>query len=155
MRWRAWLPLLIGLCLLGPLSACAPEIGGRASFPLLSRAPLPGYTPVSQVDEKRCTHIVLFLVGWGSDPNHEALVTEVLAKYSGDAIVDANLIFFSIPAIFYNQQCARVTGTVVRRAGSGASAIRGAAPLASTPPAAVRLPLLDSELVSRSPEVLQ
>src|SRR5688500_15982732 len=58
-------------------TGCAPELGGRASFPVLSRATLPGYfEPIAAVDEKRCTHNVLFLVTWGDDTNHEALVTD-------------------------------------------------------------------------------
>jgi len=114
-------------------SGCAPEIGGRASFPILSRQPLPGYTErVATVDEKRCTHVVLFFVAWGDDPSHEALITDVLKQHNGDAITDAELTFFAIPAFFYNQSCARVRGTVVRRAG-------GAAPPANGPPPVVPL----------------
>jgi hypothetical protein len=113
---RPLFALLFGLAAGG----CAPAIGGRASFPLMSRATVSGYDqPVATVDEKRCSHIVLFLFAWGEDPNHEALVTDVLAKYKGDAITDAELTFYSIPAVVYTQQCARVTGTVVRRSASG------------------------------------
>lgn len=98
------------------MSGCAPELGGRASFPVLSKATLPNYyEPITTVDEKRCSHVVLFLVHWGEDDNHEALVTDILAKHKGDAIIDADLTFFTIPALVYHQTCARVTGTVVRR----------------------------------------
>ena len=109
---------------------CAPAIGGRASFPILSKAPLPGYAPVTTIDEKRCSHVVLFFAGWGEDSNHEALITDVLQKHKGDAIVDAELTFFSIPAFFYNQSCARVKGTVVRRVAGEAPA----APVQGAPP---------------------
>jgi hypothetical protein len=101
---------------------CAPEIGGRASFPVLSRATLPNYyEPVTTIDEKRCTHVILFLVAWGEDPNHEALVSDLLSQYKGDAIADAELTFFSIPALVYTQSCARVRGTIVRRTAPNAS----------------------------------
>lgn len=118
-RWAGRLApgLLVGALL--SLAGCAPEIGGRASFPVLSKTTLPNYyQPIAQVDEKRCSHVVMFLVAWGKDSNHEALVTDILAKHNGDAIIDADLTFFSIPALFYNQQCARIRGTVVRRTGS-------------------------------------
>ncbi|MBX3230910.1 MAG: hypothetical protein KIT84_36235 [Labilithrix sp.] len=98
------------------LGACSPHVGGLASFPVLSKAPLAGYEKVADVDEKRCSHVVLF-VGWGDDANHEALVTDLLQQHKGDAIANAELTFFSIPALVYNQRCARVRGTVVRRAG--------------------------------------
>lgn len=100
------------------LGGCSPHVGGLASFPVLSRAPLSGYEKVAVVDEKRCSHIVLFFVGWGEDSNHEALVTDLLTQHEGDAIADAELTFFSIPAFFYNQSCARVRGTVVRKVGA-------------------------------------
>jgi hypothetical protein len=105
-------------------AGCAPEIGGRASFPILSRTTLPNYyEPITTVDEKRCTHAVLFFAVWGEDANHEALITDILSKHKGDALADAELTFFSVPAIFYTQQCARVSGTVVRRtAGAQSSA---------------------------------
>lgn len=104
------------------LLGCAPEIGGRASFPLLSKAALPApYEPVAEVDEKRCTHVVLFFWGWGEDANHEAVVTDILQKHRGDAIVNADMTFFAIPAFFYNKSCARVRGTVVRRAAAPAA----------------------------------
>ena len=120
------------------ISGCAPEIGGRASFPVLSRTTLPNYyEPITTVDEKRCTHVVLFLVGWGQDANHEALVTDILAKHKGDAIADAELTFFSIPALFYNQSCARVTGTVVRRSGAPESTAPAAPAAARAKPAEV------------------
>ncbi len=122
--------LLSGLvaCLVAPfLAGCAPEIGGRASFPVLAKGSLSGFERVAEVDEKRCTHVVLFFFGWGDDSNHEALVTDLLEQHKGDAIENAELTFFSIPALVYNQSCARVRGTVVRRAGGGA------APVASPP----------------------
>jgi hypothetical protein len=116
------------------VTGCAPAIGGRASFPILSKAPLPGYAPVTTIDEKRCSHVVLFFAGWGEDSNHEALITDVLEKHKGDAIVDADLTFFSIPAFFYNQNCARVRGTVVRRvAEAPAPAGAPAAPVGPPP----------------------
>lgn len=120
------------------LTGCAPELGGRASFPLVGKGQLAGYERVAHIDEKRCTHVVLFFVAWGDDANHEALVTDVLAKYKGDAIQDANLTFFSIPAVFYTKQCARVTGTVVRRAGGAPPTQPGAPP--SPPPVAPATP---------------
>jgi hypothetical protein len=114
-------------CALGNMG-CAPAIGGSASFPVLSRTTLPNYfEPVATVDEKRCSHVVLFLFAWGDESNHEALVTDILTKHKGDAIADAELTFFSIPAIVYHQQCARVQGTVVRRTGA-------ASPPAGRPP---------------------
>jgi hypothetical protein len=107
--------LIAGFAVLA-LAGCAPAMGGRASFPIISRTTLPSYyEPVTQVDEKRCMHHVFFLVAWGEDSNHEALVTDILEKYKGDAIADAEVTFFTIPAFFYNEQCARVQGTVVRR----------------------------------------
>jgi len=118
-------------CLLSS-SGCAPEIGGRASFPVLSRATLPNYyEPVTTVDEKRCSHVLLFLFGWGEDSNHEALVTDILSTHKGDAIADANLTFFAIPALFYNQSCARVTGTVVRRTGASTPVTPASVPAAT------------------------
>jgi hypothetical protein len=117
-----------GIALLGLLAGCAPEVGGRASFPVLSRSPLPAYSErVATIDEKRCTHVVLFFVAWGDDANHEALISDILTEHKGDAITDAELTYFSIPALFYYQNCARVRGTVVRRAG-------GAAPTAPSGP---------------------
>ena len=114
-------------------AGCAPEIGGRASFPVLSRTTLPNYyEPIATVDEKRCSHVLLFFVGWGEDENHEALVTDILSRHKGDAIADAELTFFSIPAVFYNQSCARVTGTVVRRS-AGAAVPVAPAPAGSAP----------------------
>jgi hypothetical protein len=115
MTWTSlgWMALC-GAALLS--TGCSPEIGGRSSFPILSQGTLPpSYEAVTKVDEKRCAHQVLFLVGWGDDPNHEALVTDILTKHKGDAIANAELTFFTIPAFFYNQGCARVKGTVVRR----------------------------------------
>lgn len=104
------------LALAGALAGCAPEIGGRASFPILSKGALPGgYETVARVDEKRCTHVVLFIFGWGNDANHEALVTDILQEHKGDAIANADLTFHAIPAVFYNRQCARVRGDVIRR----------------------------------------
>jgi hypothetical protein len=117
-------------------AGCAPEIGGRASFPVLSRTTLPNYyEPITTVDEKRCSHVVLFFVGWGDDANHEALVTDILAKHKGDAIADAELTFFSIPAFFYHQSCARVTGTVVRRSSAAPGATPPPTPAAPAPAA--------------------
>ena len=118
-----------GICSLLATSGCAPEIGGRASFPVLSRTTLPSYyEPITTVDEKRCSHVLLFFFGWGEDSNHEALVTDILAKHKGDAIIDADLTFFAIPALVYNQNCARVSGTVVRRTGAAAPATPASAP---------------------------
>lgn len=112
----AWLGRL-ALCAAAVTSTgCAPEIGGRASFPILSEGSLPPtFEPVTKVDEKRCGHQVLFFWAWGDDPNHEALVTDILTKHKGDAIANAELTYFTIPAVLYNQGCARVRGTVVRR----------------------------------------
>jgi hypothetical protein len=102
---------------------CAPGLGGRASFPVVSRANAPnGFEKVAPVDEMRCSYNVLLFWSWGDDANHEALVTDILEKHQGDAIADAELTFFYIPAVLYNQSCATVKGTVVRR------------PRASTPP---------------------
>jgi hypothetical protein len=113
-------------------AACAPEIGGRASFPLLSRRPLPAaeYEKVATVDEQRCAHLVLFLFGWGDDANHEALVSDILAEHRGDLITDANLTFTQIPALFYYRTCAHVEGTVLRKKGASAPA---PAPAAAEP----------------------
>lgn len=88
----------------------------------------PGFEKVADVDEKRCTHVVLFFWAWGEDPNHEALVTDILEKNNGDAIVNAELTFFYIPAILYNQSCAEVKGTVVRRTSGSAPPAAEAAP---------------------------
>jgi hypothetical protein len=107
--------LLVLSCALAALG-CAPEIGGRASFPVVSRKSLQGFERVATVDEMRCTHFVFIFAAWGDDPNHEALISDILSTHKGDAIADADLTFFSIPALLYNQQCARVQGTVVRRA---------------------------------------
>lgn len=91
-------------------------MGGRASFPVVSKAKIPnGFEKVAEVDEERCSHSVLLFWAWGDDENHEALVTDILEAHHGDAIVDAELTFTFIPAILYNQSCARVKGTVVRR----------------------------------------
>jgi len=116
---RAWWAFaVVTLC---GILGCAPGIGGRASFPVVSKAKIPdGFEKVAQVDESRCTHVVLFFWAWGEDANHEALVTDILEKYKGDAIAEAELTFFYIPAILYNQSCAEVKGTVVRRSSSGA-----------------------------------
>lgn len=139
MRARLWLGRL---ALVAPslLLGCAPQIGGHASFPVLSKSSLPGYERVTQVDEKRCSHVILFFAGWGDDANHEALVTDLLQRHQGDAIADAELTYFSIPAFFYNQSCARVRGTVVRRVG-------GAAPPPAGAPAAPP-PVLPAQPVS-------
>jgi len=109
--------------LAGLLVGCAPGMGGRASFPVVSKAKAPaGFEKVADVDEKRCRYNVLFFWSWGEDENHEALVSEILEKNKGDAIVDAELTFFYIPAILYNQSCAEVKGTVVRRSSGSAPA---------------------------------
>jgi hypothetical protein len=114
------------LALLG-VSGCAPGIGGRASFPVLSTAKIPpNFEKVADVEETRCTHIVLFFWAWGEDENHEALVTEALEKHKGDALVDAELTFTNIPAIVYNQTCAVLKGTVVRRSSGSAQAASAA-----------------------------
>lgn len=106
--------VLAAACATG-VAGCAPQLGGAASFPILGRAPLPGnYQPVATVDERRCWHQVVFFM-WGDDQNHEAIVTDILAKYGGDAIADAELTYHSIPAVLYNRFCARVSGTVVRK----------------------------------------
>jgi hypothetical protein len=108
------------LALLG-VSGCAPGIGGRASFPVLSTAKVPpNFEKVADVEEQRCTHMVLFFWAWGEDENHEALVTEVLEKHKGDALINAELTFTQIPAILYNQTCAVLKGTVVRRSSASA-----------------------------------
>jgi hypothetical protein len=123
--------VLAAACAIG-VAGCAPELGGRASFPILSRAPMPGnYQPVATVDETRCWHQVLFFFGWGEDQSHEALVTDILAKYDGDAITHAELTYHAIPAILYNRGCARVMGTVVRKT-AGPQAVE--APVSATPP---------------------
>jgi hypothetical protein len=110
------------LALLG-LFGCAPGIGGRASFPVLSTAKIPpNFEKVADVEEQRCTHIVLFFWAWGEDENHEALVTDVLEKHQGDALINAELTFTSIPALVYNQTCAVLKGTVVRRSSASAKA---------------------------------
>lgn len=96
---------------------------------MVSRAKIPsGFEKVADVDEKRCSHVVLFFWAWGDDSNHEALVTDILEKHHGDAIVDAELTFFYIPAIVYNQNCAEVKGTVVRRSSTSASPGADSAP---------------------------
>jgi hypothetical protein len=124
--WAFWPIALVSL--VGVLG-CAPGIGGRASFPVVSKAKIPdGFERVAQVDEKRCTHVVLFFWAWGEDSNHEALVTDLLEKYKGDAIADAELTFFYIPAILYHQSCAEVKGTVVRRSSSSAPPSSAPAP---------------------------
>jgi hypothetical protein len=103
-------------------ASCAPGLGGHSSFPIVSQGKLPGgFERVAEVDEQRCSYNVLFLFGWGDDANHEALVTDILEKNHGDAIVDAELTFFYVPAILYNQMCAVVKGTVVRRSSTGAA----------------------------------
>jgi len=102
---------------------CAPTLAGKASFPVLSRASLPsGFEKVAEVDEQRCSHIALFFWSWGDDVNHEAIVTDLLEAHDGDAIADAELTYFQIPAILYIQTCARVQGTVVRRSAPPAPA---------------------------------
>jgi hypothetical protein len=127
--------VVLSCALLG--GGCAPSLGGDASFPIVSRTTLPGYyEPITTVDEKRCTHAVP-LVAWGDDANHEALVTDILSQHKGDAIIDAKLTFFQVPALVYHQYCARVTGTVVRRSeGAGASGpppVKAATPAPSAP----------------------
>jgi hypothetical protein len=124
--------VVLSCALLG--SGCAPALGGAASFPIVSRTTLPNYyEPIATVDEKRCSHAVSF-VGWGEDSNHEALVTDILSKHKGDAIINAKLTFFYIPAIVYYQSCARLVGTVVRRSvGVPAAPGAGSAPLPVTP----------------------
>jgi len=113
--WAGALLVLLGA------TGCAPGIGGRASFPVLSTAKIPpNFEKVADVEEERCTHIVLFFWAWGEDENHEALVTDVLEKHKGDAIINAELTFTSIPAILYNQTCAVLKGTVVRRSSGSA-----------------------------------
>ncbi len=112
-------------------SACTSELGGRASFPLVSRGLLSG-TKIADVDEERCSHQVLFFFAFGEDSNHEALVTDLLERHGGDAIVDAELTFTMIPALVYQNQCARVTGTVIRR--GGALSVAPAAPAAQDEP---------------------
>jgi hypothetical protein len=105
------------------LFGCAPGLGGRASFPVVSKAKMPaGFVKVADVDEQRCSHIVLFFWAWGDDENHEALVTDILEKYKGDAIVDAELTFTVIPAVVYHQSCAVLKGTVVRRSSESSPA---------------------------------
>jgi hypothetical protein len=47
-------------------------------------------------------------------------VTDLLEAHEGDAITNAELTFFYIPAILYNQNCAVVKGTVVRRSSASA-----------------------------------
>jgi hypothetical protein len=102
---------------------CAPGLGGQASFPVVSRAGAPnGLEKVTQVDEMRCSYNVLLFWSWGDDANHEALVTDILEQHQGDAIADAELTFFYVPAVLYNQSCATVKGTVVRRPGASAPA---------------------------------
>lgn len=104
------------------LFGCAPGIGGAASFPVVSKAKIPaGYEKVTDVDEQRCSYNVLLLWGWGDDSNHEALITDILERTKGDAIVDAELTFFSVPAVVYNEYCAVVKGTVVRRSSASAA----------------------------------
>jgi hypothetical protein len=130
--WRALAALAVAFALGG--LGCAPEIGGRASFPLVSRTTLPNYyEPIATVDEKRCSHIAMFFFGWGDDSNHEALVTDILQTHKGDALIDAELTYFDIPAFFYYQSCARVQGTVVRRSAGPATSPQPGAP-ASPPP---------------------
>ena len=103
------------------VTGCAPGLGGRASFPVVSKAKMPdGFEKVAEVDEQRCSYNVLLFWSWGDDSNHEALVTDLLEKHKGDAIANAELTFFYIPAILYNQNCAVVKGTVVRRSSGSA-----------------------------------
>jgi hypothetical protein len=100
---------------------CAPGLGGQASFPVVSKAKIPdGYEKVADVDEQRCSYNVLLFWAWGDDPNHEALITDILEKNKGDAIANAELTFFYVPAILYNQSCAVVKGTVMRRSSASA-----------------------------------
>jgi hypothetical protein len=130
----AWWSRCRALIALGALamSACTSELGGRASFPLVSRGELSG-TKIADVDEERCSHQLLFFFAFGEDSNHEALVTDLLERHGGDAIVNAELTFTLLPALVYSNQCARITGTVIRRAGA-----RSAAP--AVPPAAEEEP---------------
>lgn len=97
---------------------CAPGLGGQASFPVVSKGGVPnGYEKVADVDEMRCSYNVLLFWAWGDDPSHEALVTDMLEQHKGDAIANAELTFFYIPAVLYNENCATLKGTVVRRSG--------------------------------------
>jgi len=109
---------ILMLTMAGGVPACAPELGGRASFPLVSRSSLSAYERIAGVDEMRCAHNAVILVWWGDDANHEALISDILERYKGDAIGDAKLTFHSIPALLYNRLCARVEGTVLRRRGT-------------------------------------
>jgi hypothetical protein len=114
---RSWWSF--ALLLLFGVFGCAPGLGGQASFPVVSKANIPsGFEKVAEVDEQRCSYGVLLFWAWGDDANHEALVTDILEKYKGDAIANAELTFFYIPAVLYNQSCAVVKGTVVRRSSS-------------------------------------
>ena len=111
-RWALFLGFVLAL------SGCATGIGGQGSFPLVTRARVAGYERVAKVDETRCMHRLLLLFHWGEDANHEAIITDVLSDHDGDVLVDAELTFRLIPALLYDQYCARVTGTVARRTGS-------------------------------------
>jgi hypothetical protein len=103
--------LALGLSLWG----CTTALGGDASFPVMSRNPLPGYDErVASVEEERCSYLLL-LVLWGEEANHEAVVTDLLARYDGDAITNAELTFEWVDALVYRHFCARVKGDIVRR----------------------------------------
>jgi hypothetical protein len=130
-RGRAALLALVALAAF-VTSACTSELGGRASFPLVSAARLSG-TKIADVDEERCFHQVLFFFGFGEDSNHEALVTDLLERHGGDAIVNAELTFTLIPALVYQNQCARITGTVIRRGPAVSVAPAAASPAEDEP----------------------
>jgi hypothetical protein len=105
---------IVALC--ASITACTSELGGRASFPLVTRGDPYGHEQVvAHVDEQRCHYGLLVFFAWGEDENHEALVTDLLEKYDGDAIVNAELTFTFVPAILYTQNCARIVGEVVRK----------------------------------------
>lgn len=96
---------------------CATAPAGHANFTVASLHnynAADGVELVRHVERTMCSHNVLFFFWWGDLPDHEFLVKSLLEETGGDAITNADLSFRALPLILYNQNCATVSGDVVR-----------------------------------------
>ncbi len=107
--------ILVGIVLV--FCSCAPPMAGSPSFSMASdqnEKMNKYYTPISsEIKDKDCYFIgPLFLIGFGIQPNHEALLSKMLAEAKADVLLDATFktSSFWFPYLFYNN-CVSIAGT--------------------------------------------
>lgn len=106
-----------GLLLAGACVACTEPYRGAPSLSLLSTAPSRAYyRTVGPVrTDADCSQSLLFLLGGGDPPSHEAVLARMLAESGADVLLDARLTTDRVSLLLFSRTCAVVRGQPAAR----------------------------------------